>query len=123
MGAKINFLIINCRDFNFPHAGNVDVKLMRVKHQIKIKVIHSLPKTLRKDTSYYVSHTENFLFEHITNNTVKQVYDEVVERLNYADKFSAHYGMHEGDVAGAYEPEKTKEEFLHWLFDTIFSFR
>ena len=120
MGAKINLLVIRCRDFNFPRAGYLDVKLLRVKHQIKIKVISYLPKTMHEKTNYYISHTENFLFEHITNNTVKQVYDEVVLRLNYTDSFSAFYGYHEGDVAGEYEREV---DFLHWFTDTLFSFR
>lgn len=119
MSSKINLLIINCRDFNFPHAGNVDVKLMRVKHYIKVKVITYLPKKISTRTDYYISHTENFTWEAITNNGVREVYDELLLRLNYTDKFISHYGYSDGDVAGAYENDV---EYISWLTDTLFSF-
>lgn len=119
MSSKINLLIINCRDFNFPHAGNVDVKLMRVKHSIKVKVITYLPKRISTRTDYYISHTENFTWEAITNNGVREVYDELLMRLNYTDKFTSHYGYSDGDVAGAYENDV---EYISWLTDTLFSF-
>ena len=119
MSSKINLLIINCRDFNFPHAGNVDVKLMRVKHSIKVKVITYLPKRISTRTDYYISHTENFTWEAITNNGVREVYDELLMRLNYTDKFTSHYGYSDGDIAGAYENDVA---YISWLTDTLFSF-
>lgn len=119
MSSKINLLIINCRDFNFPHAGNVDVKLMRVKHAIKVKVITYLPKKISTRTDYYISHTENFTWEAITNNGVREVYDELLMRLNYTDKFTSHYGYSDGDIAGAYENDVP---YISWLTDTLFSF-
>jgi hypothetical protein len=119
MSSKINLLIINCRDFNFPHAGNVDVKLMRVKHFIKVKIITYLPKKMSTRTVYYISHTEHFTWEAITNNGVREVYDELLMRLNYTDKFISHYGYSDGDVAGAYENDV---EYISWLTDTLFSF-
>lgn len=118
MASRINLLFITCRDFNFPHAGYVDVKLMRVKHFIKVKVITYLPKKISTRTDYYISHTENFTWEAITNNGVREVYDELLMRLNYTDKFTSHYGYSDGDIAGAYEDGK----FLDWFCDTLFSF-
>ncbi len=120
MSSKINLLIINCRDFNFPHAGNCDVRLMRVKHSVRVKVITYLPKRISTRTEFYISHTENFMWDSITNNGVKLIYAELLERLNFTDKFMAHYGYSDGDVAGKYK--STDEDFLSWLTDTLFSF-
>lgn len=119
MSSKINLLIINCRDFNFPHAGNCDVILMRVKHSIKVKVITYLPKKISTRTDYYISHTENFTWDAITNNGVRLIYDELLMRLNYTDKFISHYGYSDGDIAGAYENDV---EYISWLTGTLFSF-
>lgn len=123
MSSKINLLIINCRDFNFPHAGNVDVKLMRGKYSIKVKVITYLPKRLSTRTDYYISHIENFTWEAITNNGVREVYDELLMRLNYTDKFTSHYGYSDGDVDGEFAMGKLGHgDYLYWLTDTLFSF-
>ena len=119
MSSKINLLIINCRDFNFPHAGNCDVRLMRVKHSVRVKVITYLPKRISTRTEFYISHTENFIWDSITNNGVKLIYAELLDRLNYTDRFTAHYGYSDGDVAGAYENDV---EYISWLTATLFSF-
>jgi hypothetical protein len=47
------------------------------------------------------------------------VYDEIVERLNYTDKFISHYGYSDGDVAGAYD---SVIDYSEWLTLTLFSF-
>lgn len=120
MASKINLLIINCRDFNFPHAGNVDVKLLRVKHSIKIKVITYLAKKLSTRTDYYIAHTETYVWEHITNSGVEILYDNILTSLNYTDKFIAHYGYSDGDVAGTYG--LGHGDYLSWFTDTLFSF-
>lgn len=59
------------------------------------------------------------MWDSITNNSVRLIYDELLIRLNYTDKFSAHYGYSDGDVAGAYENDV---EYISWLTDTLFSF-